>query len=787
MSRTALIHVGAHKTGSTSLQTLFTRHRAELRQRGILYPVTGVRPNPDEIDSHTNVAWELRGHTHFNPATGTLDQVIEEIETSECPKVLLSSEEFACLFDQPDELGRLKKSLEGAGLAPHVCLVLRDPTEVAESLYITLAGYGLDLSFAEYFQIVTEEGRFSTPDNTYCFDNTVLARSFVDVFGEDAVTCVEYDPSRRCSARARRPRLVLPRCPGRFGTRHSVQHHGQPGRRAPVHDPVRGVEDCRARTRARARPRGLPIVTGTIDPVRRAPSSPCRAPDPCHTSAAATAVTRISLVLDTRRPTRPIPLGPSSVTPRTKGGRIVVLAANVVPWLLVVLAGAYGVLLRVWLLAHMSLFGDEAVVGLMGRGILAGHLDAFYWGQHYGGVEPYVVAAVLGTINGGPMGLNATPAVLAAVATVVVYFVLHTGHANRRLAAMGAALVWVWPYAAVWNSVREIGFRGVTLCCGLVLVLCALRVHQRRAGPATRVVLGLAAGVGWWASPEIAYFVIPAIVLLVASWNRLSAPPPGSAGRWSAPWHVTPLALTAVGVVVGALPWLSSNVRSGFASLHLGTPAPAQFGYRARVSIFFHDVLPTQLGLRTVPGGAWLGGRTVGHTLFVLILVVVGAMLLRAAWMARLGRAAAPLLAAAVAAVAFPFVYCVLPHVVVLGRCPLRRLPTTTPRAARRLVAPRRRPPRRSRRQPTPDGVRRPGTPRSRWPVSGWPPASARPWRWPTSPPASRRTPGPSSPDGQIRTPRPGRSSGPWPRIISTPPTVTIGWPTTWTSWPPTR
>ena len=116
-----------------------------------------------------------------------------------------------------------------------------------------------------------------------------------------------------------------------------------------------------------------------------------------------------------------------------------------------------------------------------------------------------------------------------------------------------------------------------------------------------------------------------------------------------------------MGVVVGALPWLSSNVRSGFASLHLGTPAPAQFGYRARVSIFFHDVLPTQLGLRTVPGGAWLGGRTVGHALFVLILVVVGAMLLRAAWMARLGRAAAPLLAAALAVVSFPFVYASFP------------------------------------------------------------------------------------------------------------------------------
>ena len=58
--------------------------------------------------------------------------------------------------------------------------------------------------------------------------------------------------------------------------------------------------------------------------------------------------------------------------------------------------GSYGVLLRIWLLAHLPLFGDEAAVGLMARGILAGHFDAFYWGSTYSGGEPYVVAAVLG-------------------------------------------------------------------------------------------------------------------------------------------------------------------------------------------------------------------------------------------------------------------------------------------------------------------------------------------------------------------------------------------------------
>ncbi len=353
--------------------------------------------------------------------------------------------------------------------------------------------------------------------------------------------------------------------------------------------------------------------------------------------------------------------GPAIPTAGPTPGGIAALRARHLPWVLVVLTGAYGILVRVWLLAHLPLFGDEAVVGLMGRGILAGHLDAFFWGQNYGGAEPYAVAAALGPINGGPMGLNATPAILAAVASVLAYGVLRTGRASRSLAAVGGAMVWIWPYAATWNSVREIGFRGATLCCGLVLVLCALRVQQHRAGTATRLILGLAAGAGWWASPEIVYFAVPAVVLLVAGWDRLFSSPALDQHRWSGPWHVIPLLLSTAGIIVGALPWLYANIRSGFASLHLGTPAPPGFGYGTRVSVFFHDVLPSQLGLRTVPGGAWLGGNPLGQALFGVVLVALAVMLVRAAWMARLGRAAAPLVASGVAVVAFPFLYAIFP------------------------------------------------------------------------------------------------------------------------------
>ena len=331
-------------------------------------------------------------------------------------------------------------------------------------------------------------------------------------------------------------------------------------------------------------------------------------------------------------------------------------SARWLPWVLVALAGIYGALVRLCLLAHLPLFGDEAVVGLMARGILNGRLDAFYWGQSYGGAEPYVVAAVLGPFNGGPMGLNGTPAILAAAASFLAYGALRTSATSRRLAALGAAMVWVWPYAATWNSVREIGFRGATLCCGLLLVLCCLRVHRDRAGPATRVLLGLAAGAGWWASPEIVYFALPAVVLLVAGWDRLFQP-----RRWSAPWRITPLLLTVGGAVVGALPWLYANVRSSSSSFHLGTPPPAGFGYPTRLSIFVHHVLPSQLGLRGVPGGAWVGGDTVGHAVFAVALVLLALLLVRVVWAARLGRAAAPLLAAGVAVVAFPFLYALFP------------------------------------------------------------------------------------------------------------------------------
>jgi hypothetical protein len=338
----------------------------------------------------------------------------------------------------------------------------------------------------------------------------------------------------------------------------------------------------------------------------------------------------------------------------TAASRVVRAAAAVVIGLAVV----YGVVLRLWLLAHTPVNSDWAAAGLMAKSILGGHFWTFYWGQQYGGVEPYVVAPVVWLSGGSPWAMGVTAALLSALAAVLVGLIVGATTGSRWLGWAAGALAWVWPYAVVWNSIREYGFRGVTMACGLLAVWMAVRIHRGSTRLVDAAVLGLAVGVGWWSSPELVYFAAPVAVVLALSWSRLF----DRGRRLAGPWRPGPVAAAVAGAAVGALPWLYTNVGTRFASLHTGSlPSYRGLGYGARLRVFFHDMLPVQLGVRTVPGGAWVGGRTVGPVLYGLAAAVVVVAVLAAVGSARRGRAAAPALGAAAGVVAFPFLYALVP------------------------------------------------------------------------------------------------------------------------------
>ncbi|HVX23024.1 MAG TPA: glycosyltransferase family 39 protein [Acidimicrobiales bacterium] len=309
-----------------------------------------------------------------------------------------------------------------------------------------------------------------------------------------------------------------------------------------------------------------------------------------------------------------------------------------------------GVALRAWYAFHWPITADESIVGLMSRQILQGHFSAFYWGQVYGGAEPYPVAVLAAITRSTVWALKLTPILLSAGAAVLTWRIARRLVPDARLAALAGALVWAAPQSAVVNSTVEMGFRGVTLVCGLGLVLVALRLFDGRRSWRAFGGLGLLAGVGWWSSPEIVYFAVPAVVLVGVAIH--GDPELGHLRRWG-----TRLALTVVAAVVGALPWLWANVVSGWHSLTIGAfqVPPDAPGYSGRLRLFFEYMLPMLFSLRAQQTGDWLVRRGVCLVLLALLsLALLGALVL--SWL-RDGRSRA----LAIGVIAFPFLMALSP------------------------------------------------------------------------------------------------------------------------------
>lgn len=324
-----------------------------------------------------------------------------------------------------------------------------------------------------------------------------------------------------------------------------------------------------------------------------------------------------------------------------------------------------GTVERLWYLARTPLNADEAVVGLMAEHILAGHTYAFYWGQHYGGVEPYLVSGLFALFGPSAVALRAVPTALSIVAAILVWRVARRLTSSPTRAVVAAAVVWAVPQTVVWNATLEYGFRGITMACGLGVLLLVLRITSRPRPGWDVVVLGVVAGVGWWSSPEIVYFLVPG-GLWLAGWMARRRVPATVLLGWLAP--------AVAAAAVGALPWLWDNVGSGFPSLRTSSyyvPAGAP-GYAGRLAIFIRDVVPMLLDLRTPSTGAWTVPPTVGASLAVVVVVamvalVAGRLVVRARPLGVPGRPLPPgsgqVSALVFGVVAFPFLWAMVPGV----------------------------------------------------------------------------------------------------------------------------
>jgi len=104
---TVYIHIGVHKTGSTSLQQLLHLNEDRLAERGLIIPRAG-RGKAKGANQH-NLAWQLGGQKRFRPDGGGLAEVADEIR--EAANVILSAEGFE--YADEDRITELRDAIEG--------------------------------------------------------------------------------------------------------------------------------------------------------------------------------------------------------------------------------------------------------------------------------------------------------------------------------------------------------------------------------------------------------------------------------------------------------------------------------------------------------------------------------------------------------------------------------------------------------------------------------------------------------------------------------------------------
>jgi len=191
MARTCFVHIGTHKTGTTSLQALLGLNEDLFEQYGLYIPKT-CRIAP-EFGSHHNLAWELNSDPRFNPSRGTFSELLAEIDSIRPPSACLSSEDFEYLHRKPGAIRFLRDGLAKLGYVCQIIVYLRPQADYSESLYAELVKHGLALPFPTFLGNILAHGSVTHRDIwTFTFDYSELLAPFTGVVGAHQLTVRNY-------------------------------------------------------------------------------------------------------------------------------------------------------------------------------------------------------------------------------------------------------------------------------------------------------------------------------------------------------------------------------------------------------------------------------------------------------------------------------------------------------------------------------------------------------------------------------------------------------------------
>jgi hypothetical protein len=186
-----ILHIGMHKTGSTSLQRFFIRNRIILRALGIHYP-KAIGPDGRRLPKHNNLFLAIshekdnRGAPH--PTLGPSAAQIHEIgrQLRHHPITVLSAEGFS---GPSTAFAKAFAPLRESADLRVVCF-LRRQDEWVSSFYKQMV-MSRDVRESHTFEQFIELGRIRRH-----LDYAALLRSWADALGGESIRVLIY-PSRR--------------------------------------------------------------------------------------------------------------------------------------------------------------------------------------------------------------------------------------------------------------------------------------------------------------------------------------------------------------------------------------------------------------------------------------------------------------------------------------------------------------------------------------------------------------------------------------------------------------